>query len=230
MKNLPTSEIYKQEFKYMPWGFLINKILAIIEKEAPVKGTLLDLMCGPGYLLNKIAKRRNDLILEGIDISEEFINYAKNNYSDINFQIVDSLLWKPTKKYDVILCTGGIHHLPYDKQNLFLKKIPPALNTNGFAIFADPYVNDYANELERKMAAAKLGYEYIIASIKNGATDDITKATIDILYNDVMGFEYKTSIKKLEPSFRKLFKHVEIIKTWPESESEFGDYYIMAKN
>lgn len=229
MKNLPKAEIYEQEFKYMPWGILIEKILAIIEKETPQNGSLLDLMCGPGYLLGEIAKLRNDLILEGTDINEEFITFAQNKYSAISFQVSDVLSWEPTKKYDVVLCTGGIHHLPYEKQALFLEKIPAILNPHGFAIFADPYIDDYSNELERKQAAAKLGYEYMIATIKNGASDDVIKATVDILYNDVMGFEYKTSLRKMEPIFKKLFSQLEIKKTWPESNSEFGDYYIVGK-
>ncbi|MDD5725785.1 MAG: methyltransferase domain-containing protein [Patescibacteria group bacterium] len=229
MKDLPKSEVYEQEFEYMPWGILIEKVLAIIQKEATENGRVLDLMCGPGYLLGEIAKRRDDLTLEGIDICGEFINFAQNKYPNISFQEADVLSWKPTNKYDVILCTGGIHHLPYDKQELFLEKLPATLNPNGFVVFADPYVDDYSNESERKQAAAKLGYEYMLATIKNGAPDDVTKATIDILYNDVMGFEYKTSLKKLEPVFRKLFPQLEIEKTWPESDSEFGDYYIIGK-
>lgn len=227
MRDLPESEVYEQEFEFMPWGILIDKILGIIQKKAAKGGEVLDLMCGPGYLLGEIAKRRSDLILEGVDISSEFIRHAKQKYPKISFQVADVLAWNPTKKYDLILCTGGIHHLPYDKQALFLGKIPEFLNSTGFAIFADPYVDDFSNESERKEAAAKLGYEYITATMKNGATDEIIKATIDILYNDVMGFEYKTSLKKIGPVFKKLFPKVEINKTWPKSKSEYGDYYIV---
>lgn len=229
MKELPKSDIYEQEFKYMPWGVLINEILTIIQKEAAQNGKVLDLMCGPGYLLGEIGKLRIDLALEGIDISEEFIHFAQSKYPKISFHVADVLLWNSTQKYDIILCTGGIHHLPYEKQALFLETIPALLNPNGFAIFADPYVDDYSNELERKQSAAKLGYEYMVATMKNGAPDDIVKATVDILYNDVMSFEYKTSLKKLEPIFRRIFSNVEIEKTWPEANSEYGDYYIIGK-
>ena len=230
MRELPKSEVYEQEFEFMPWGILIDKILATIQNEAPKNGSVLDLMCGPGYLLGEIAKRRPDLNLEGADISDEFIQHAKRKYPDISFQVADVLSWSPSKKYDVILCTGGIHHLPYDRQVPFLETIPTLLNSNGFAVFADPYVNDFSNELERKQSAAKLGYEYMIATMKNGAPDVIIKATVDILYNDVMGFEYKTSLKKLEPVFRRLFSNVEINKTWPESKSEYGDYIIVCRD
>ena len=32
---------------------------------------------------------------------------------NIEFNIADALSWNTDKKYDLILCTGGIHHLPY---------------------------------------------------------------------------------------------------------------------
>ena len=229
MKELPKSEIYEQEFKYLPWGILINEILSIIQKGAKQNGKVLDLMCGPGYLLGKIGEQRKDLILEGLDINEEFICFAKNKFPEFSFQVTDVLSWCSDKKYDVILCTGGIHHLPYEKQASFLEKIPSLLNPDGFIIFADPYIDDFSKETERKQAAAKLGCEYMVATIKNSASDEVIKATIDILYNDVMGFEFKTSIKKLEPVFRKLFPCLEIKKTWPEIDSEYGDYYVIGK-
>ena len=230
MKPFPDSKIYEQEFEFMPWRILIKEILEIIEKEVPEKGSVLDLMCGPGHLLGKIADIRSDLNLEGVDISEEFVQYAKSKYPNISFQIADVLSWNPKKKYDLILCTGGLHHLPYDKQKLFLERIPDFLSPNGFAIFADSYIDDFSNESERKQAAAKLGYEYLVAVIKNNAPDEIIEATVDIFYNDVMGFECKTSIKKLEPFFKKLFSQVEINKTWPDTDSGYGDYYIVCKN
>lgn len=229
MRDLPVSEIYEKEFRYFPWGTLIERVLDIIEKEAPRNGSVLDLMCGPGYLLGEIAKRRSDLILDGVDISDEFIRHAQCKYSSISFQVADVLSWIPTKRYDLILCTGGIHHLPYNKQISFLEMIPRLLNPNGFAIFADPFVDDFSTELERKLSAAKLGYEYMVATMKNDAPDEIVRTTIDIFYNDVMGFEYKTSLKKLVPIIRKLFSQVEINKTWPEFESEYGEYYILGK-
>lgn len=230
MKELPKSEVYEQEFEFLPWGFLINSVLTIIEKEVPKNGSVLDLMCGSGYLLGEIAKRRSDINLEGVDISKEFIHYAQCKYPNILFQAANVLSYDLTKKYDLVVCTGGVHHLPYDKQELFLEKVLNFLKPKGFAILADPFIDDFFNEMERKQAAAKLGYGYVTTTINNNAPRDIIKATIDILYNDVMGFEYKTSIKKIEPILRKLFSFVEITKVWPESKSEYGDYYIICKN
>ncbi|EKE11390.1 MAG: type 12 methyltransferase, partial [uncultured bacterium] len=212
---------------YLPWGTLINALLGIIQKMATLNGNVIDLMCGPGYLLGEIEKRRTDLILEGIDINTEFIHYAQTKNPQISFLVADILSWYPTRKYDLVLCTGAIHHLRYADQASFLEMIPMCLNQNGVAIFADPYIDDYFSESGRKKAAAKLGYEYLIATIENGAPEKLVDAMIDVLHNDVLGFEYKTSLVKIMPIFKRLFSMVAIKKTWPKYASNYGEYYII---
>ncbi|MFH1182746.1 MAG: class I SAM-dependent methyltransferase [Candidatus Moraniibacteriota bacterium] len=227
MQNLPTADVYDKEYKYMPWGVLIEEILKIIREKTPKGGKVLDLMCGTGHLLGKIRKIRPDLELTGLDWDPGFIRYAKKNYKNINFIVSDALEWKNNAKYDLIICTAGIHHLPYDKQEIFIKNLSKAVKKDGYIITADPYIEDYKNESERKIAGAKLGYEYLVETIKNGATGDVIKATVGIMENDVMGVEYKASIRKFNPILKKFFSKITIRKTWPEYKSDYGDYYFI---
>lgn len=227
MKELPESNIYEQEFKYfIHWGKLMKQVTNIVQRKAPHASRVVDLMCGPGYLLGQLAKVRSDLILSGIDINPEFITHAQQKYPNIEFLVKDVLNFQSTEKYDVVTCTGGIHHLPYEAQESFLQKISEILKPEGLAILADPYVNDYNDEFERKQAAAKLGYK-LFASLENDTPDDIIKATIDIFYNDIMGHEFKTSINKMKPIIHKLFSQVELTKTWPTKDTGYGDYYFI---
>jgi trans-aconitate methyltransferase len=184
-------------------------------------------MCWPGYLLGEIHESRSDIILEGVDSSEEFINNAIAQYPSIIFHLADVLTWESVKKYDMILVTWWVHHLPYELQESFIARVPYLLNENGIVIFADPYIGNYANEQDRQASAAKLWYEYLLATIQNNAPIEIVKAAIDILHCDVTWQEYKTSIAKLAPVFNKHFKEVTINKTRPSEESEYGDYYIV---
>jgi 2-polyprenyl-3-methyl-5-hydroxy-6-metoxy-1,4-benzoquinol methylase len=230
MRDFPKPDIYEQFFKLTPWGISINEVVSVIQKQADQYATVLDLMCGTGYLLNEIHKKRNDLLLEGIDLNEVFIKYAKENYSFPSFHVADATRWNSEKKYDIVLCTGGLHHLSIEEKNSFLKKISKLTHSKGMVIFADPYLDDYTTELERKQAAAKLGYEYLKSTIANYANNDLIKSTIDILYNDVLELEFKTSIKKIEPLLRKYFASIEVKKTWQNNESDFGDYYIICRN
>jgi len=230
MKELPESKIYEQELLYMPYKKSLAKVLEIINLQAPKNAALLDIMCGPGYLLGKIAKSRKDLALLGVDSDERYISFSKEKYPGINFEVGDVLTWQPNKPFEVVICTGSIHHISYEKQDLAIQRIAKMAVPDGLVIISDCHIDDYESETERKIAAAKLGYEYLISTIKNGATDEVIAATIDILDNDVMMNEFKTSVKKRMPIFKKYFKSVEVIKTWPDFDSEYGDYIMVCSN
>jgi len=229
MNNLPEPNVYEREFEFMPWGRLIKRVAEIVVKKAPHEGRILDLMCGPGYLLGKIAEKRPDLKASGVDIDRRFIGYAKAKYQNIKFIEADALEWETSEKYDLIICTAGLHHLPYKNQYSFVKKVKSMLKSGGLCIFADPLIDDFKNERERRASAARLGLEYLTATIKNGAPDEVTEAAIDIMRNDVMGAEYKTSLVKIKKIILGSFSRLKIIKTWPNVKSEYGDYILIAR-
>lgn len=230
VQNLPTAEVYEKEFKYMPWGKLVSEVESFVVENARKEGKLLDLLCGPGYLLGKIASRRPDLDLLGIDLEPQFISHAKEKYPGVSFTVADVSKWQPAEKYDVIVCTAGVHHLRYEEQEAFMENVSKALAPSGFAIFGDPYIDDYSNEQERQLAGAKLGYEYLAETIKNGGTPDVVEAAIGVLSNDVLLVEYKSSVKKMKPLLERHFKTVDEHKTWPAAASGYGDYYFILRN
>jgi SAM-dependent methyltransferase len=228
MKQLPKPEVYEKEFTYMPWGLLISEVIELIIKDTPADASVLDLMCGPGYLLSKIHSRRKDLHLSGVDIDPRYVAHAKKNYKKISFIRADSLTVKLAKKYDVVLCTGGLHHLPYNRQELFIKKLSGLVTTSGRCIIADPYIRTYTSEKERRLAAVELGTEYLKAVIGKNSPNDIVAAAIDILTNDVLpDGEYKTYISRISSVAKKYFKQVTIKKTWPKNKTAYGDYYFL---
>jgi 2-polyprenyl-3-methyl-5-hydroxy-6-metoxy-1,4-benzoquinol methylase len=230
MQNLPTASVYEKEFKYMPWGMLISEVREFVSKNAPANGKVLDLLCGPGYLLGKLQEDRKDLQYLGVDLESEYIEYAKNQYPTISFETHDAFTWESAETFDVVLVTAGLHHLPYDQQESFIKKVSELVARDGFAIIGDPYIDDFSNETERKIAGAKLGYEYLAATIRSGGTEDVVDAAIGVLTNDVKLVEWKSSIIKNKPLFEKYFTSVEMHKTWPKEETEYGDYYFILKH
>lgn len=229
MQNLPAAEIYQREADYMPWGVLLEEILDYVNKNVPKNGRVVDILCGTGYLLGKLYELRPDLNLTGVDLEHEYIGYANKQYSSVNFEVADVLEWNTDDEFDAVLCTGGLHHLPYEKQENLIEKIGYLLDDKGFAIVADPYIDSYSNETERKVAAAKLGYEYLVATIKNGASEDVIKATASLINNDISLVEFKNSVENIEPYFKKKFSFVEKHKTWPNKGTEYGDYYFILK-
>lgn len=229
MQNLPTAETYQREVKYMPWGILISEVIDYVVKNVPQNGSVLDLLCGTGNLINQIYKLRPDIKFTGVDLEPEYIRYAKDQNAAVNFLVGDAFTWDNGQKFNVVLCTGGLHHLEHKNQKEFIKKISSLVKADGFAIVGDPYIDSYTNETERKVAAAKLGVEYLITTIKNGATDDVIKAASSLIDNDVFLVEFKDSVKKVEPYFREYFSSVTKHKTWPKEDTEYGDYWFLLK-
>lgn len=226
---LPSSEVYEKEFEYFPWAILTRRISEVLIEKIPKKSKVLDLMCGPGYLLGKLKEKRPDLNLTGVDISEDFIDHSKSKYSEIEFIQGDVLDWESPEKFDVIICTAGIHHLPYEKQESFVRKIKSLLAKRGFVLTADPFIGNFKNEMERKLEAAKLGYEYLKFAIKKNAPADIIQVAVGLIGNDVLMDEFKTSKNKLADIFVKHFREIKLEKTWPEYETDFGEYFFILK-
>jgi 2-polyprenyl-3-methyl-5-hydroxy-6-metoxy-1,4-benzoquinol methylase len=229
MQNLPTAETYQREVKYMPWGILTSEIIDYVNKNIPTNGVVLDLLCGTGNLITQIQKKRPDIKFVGVDLESEYIEYAKKQNPRAEFVVADAFSWEAKDKFDVVLCTGGLHHIQHDKQKAFVKNISELVKDNGFAIIGDPYIDSYSNETERKIASARLGVEYLIATIKNGATDDVIKAASSLIDNDIFLIEFKDSVKNVEPYFNQYFSKVVKHKTWPKTETQYGDYYFILR-
>lgn len=227
-KSLPSADIYNKENKYMLWGILINELIELIAERFPQNSTVIDLMCGTGFLAREIKHQRPDLQITGVDINEEYIDFAKENNKNIEFIREDVMTFSTEKKFDLVLCTAGFHHVEFNKQQELLFRLKNLLAENGICISADPFIDSYKDEKGRSFGTAKLGYEYINAVIKNDAPDDILKATIDILERDLMlDGEYKTSVERFNDLAKDVFNRIESKKTWPQMESEYGDYYFI---
>ena len=234
MKQLPRPEIYEEELRTTPWGKMIEAVVLEVHERAPVSGALVDLMCGPGVLLHKIAADRYDLTLYGVDNDPRFIRYAERLPSTSHkllFRQEDAFEWNTVQRFDIVTCTAGVHHLPYDKQEPFIKKVADILKPDGVAIIGDPYISDYQNELERRLGAAELGDAFTTSAIRMGASDEVIKAAIDVMYNDIFGHEYKTSVRKNREMFGRHLTILDERFTWLlEPDKEYGDcYFVLGK-
>lgn len=225
----PSPELYERCLKYWPYRESLKTVVEIIANQTPRGVNLVDLMCGTGFLLARIVERRPDLKLHGVDKNEEYIAYAKDQYPTFNFKVGDVLTCKPRQKFDIVTCTGALHHIPYLKQERVIERIARMMKPKGLAIVSDCYLDGGdQNEADRQIAAARLGYEYLRETIENGAPDEVMDATIDIMRNDIFEKEFKTSFPEKMPIFERNFWDVTLYKTWPGTEVsptiEHGDY------
>ncbi len=223
----PPAKDYELGLSYWPYKESLRKVRDIVCTQTNQNGRVLDLMCGPGYLLGQISARRRDLLLHGVDLDNGNIDLAREQYPKIKFELEDVLTWESDEQFDCVLCTGAIHHLPYAGQEDLMKKMLAKTKVGGFGVISDPYVDSYSNEAERKISAARLGYKYLLETIKNGAPLEVIQDTIDILRNDVVMDEFKDSLERRAITFERVFgrDNLKTTKVWPDKfPSGYGDY------
>jgi cyclopropane fatty-acyl-phospholipid synthase-like methyltransferase len=221
--NLPTPEIYEQEYLYWPWGKLIEWIGAWVEKNAPMNALIVDYMCGTGFLINDILSRRSDLSVCGCSLTQEYVEWAKHKYSKIRIVLEDALLFHPPAKPDIILCTAGLHHLPYCSQKSFISKIASELQPNGRFIIAEEFIEADIGH-ERQEGVLNLWFSLMRYIIQSKAPKEILDTALGVMRADLFEEgEYKRSQEKLESMLSEKFKIIQFVKIWPNSCERYGD-------
>lgn len=71
--------------------------------------SIIEIGCGTGEFLNHIYHRFNKNLL-GVDVSEEAIAFAKQNYNQIEFKKLNVLNEDVEKKYDLAICSNVLEH------------------------------------------------------------------------------------------------------------------------
>lgn len=105
-----------------------------------VKGKkVLDAACGSGYGTYIIAQ--NAQSATGIDISEEAVEFCKENYKRENLcykRMSAADMQFADNEFDVVISFETIEHLPFELQKAFLKEITRVLKEDGILIMSSP--------------------------------------------------------------------------------------------
>ena len=101
----------------MPQFRLIRRYFIERLKKYTVKGTIVDVGCGPGYLIQIMAKEWPESKLIGVDISKEMVKKAKVNFDSLGLggrvdfkQGSSEHLPFEDQTVDFVVSTGSLHH------------------------------------------------------------------------------------------------------------------------
>ncbi|MEB3884695.1 class I SAM-dependent methyltransferase [Lyngbya sp. CCY1209] len=128
--------------------------------ELPEATEVLDLGCGTGRLLNRLAKEFPQLRGTGFDLSPEMISQAreKNRWGD-RIQFIrgnGSELPFPESSFDAVFCTISFLHYP-DPERV-LSEVSRVLRSPGTFYLADYTVNDSTEYREVSVSPGKLRF------------------------------------------------------------------------
>lgn len=144
---------------------LINAI-----PENKMNPKILDLGCGTGNITQKALTRFPLAEVTCLDLSENMIEIAKEKLSDyekVEYVIGDFTKMQIDRKYDVILSSLALHHIPNDeKKEAMYRDIYEALDNGGVFYNADVIKanSDYNEELNDKIARQEM--------MENGVTEE----------------------------------------------------------
>ena len=157
-----------------------DKVISIIKKTGIDRGSLLDMGCGTGQLLEQIHKEfGNKFSLSGADYSVNMIKQARRNLKikDIGAKLfntdVSDIKECIAGDFDIITCT---HSLPYYRnQEKALSDMADLLKEKGYIIVICASVNNFYDRLAcslLKLTTGKAHYPSI-KELKSFAKDKL---------------------------------------------------------
>lgn len=118
------------------WCKLRKKILPLLSGYSK-NANILDLGCGPGYIMQSL-RSEGFKNITGIDISGEQIAKAKQKGLNVRVGNVFNLLIMETNKYDIIIIFDFIEHFDKDELIKLIDLINKALKVGGILLIHTP--------------------------------------------------------------------------------------------
>ncbi len=149
--NHVMSQEEKKDFvkliRKMPW--LYELILNSLKASMPFSGSLLDVACGDGYLLELIHARNPLCKLHGLDIDPFFIDEARKRY-DFKFELKD--VYSLGEQYEIVTCNLALHH--FDNPVSLIRKLISC--STKILIISDQIRPTTVEELEKRLKRRSL--------------------------------------------------------------------------
>jgi len=127
--------------------------LKAIRSNKTYPARVLDVGSGIGtdiFMLNLDIADRNNVLFEGIDISDVAVKHANNlavkkGYSNCSFKQANVLTMQDKQKYDIVVASELLEHIPVPERAL--KKINDVLKLGGFLILSTPNKDNAAKKI-----------------------------------------------------------------------------------
>ena len=126
----------------------VSQMINIFEKRFDVNNvkSMLDLGCGNGWMLRKLASKYSLNVGLGIDGSVEMINKAKKYQTNLDYLCADITKWKASRSYDLIMSMEFIYYLN-DPETVFNNIFNNAAHKESIFIFGIDHYKENQDSL-----------------------------------------------------------------------------------
>lgn len=134
------------------WRYLAKDVMQVKSCEC-----VLDIGCGPADLLAYLPKNVN---YWGFDISEEYIDKAKQKYSDKGHficKLLEQSDLETLPKFDNVVLTGVFHHLDDEMAHKIVALAHSALKDGGQLVSVDPCYTQGQSKIARFLISKDRG-------------------------------------------------------------------------
>jgi len=126
---------------------MIEALVSSLPFSPVARPSILDLGCGTGTVSARILGRFPDAHVTCLDLASNMIAMAKQKLSpykmdESQFICADFSLWKPAVRYDAIVSSLALHHLPDDGEKKFFAKVFESLASGGIFVNADVVLSE----------------------------------------------------------------------------------------
>ena len=215
-----TSDLYDLDILEKDYLPVLQKKSNVILKMLEGK-KVLEVGCGTGNLLNILSI--NDLELHGSDYSNEYLTKAKQKNPNIEFfqgSLTDPTMWgKYNQKFDSIICSEVLEHLPDDLKAL--KIIHTLLKPNGVLIITVPALMLLYSEFDEKIGHYRRYSMNSICSVVVNAGFDIVQ---NRFWNFLGMFGWLILFKVLKKDIKKTSSPLlgQILGSWLKLEMKIS--------
>lgn len=128
-----------QGFKWRFWSYFIHKHI-------PKDSAILEIGCAYGHFVHHLNSWKN---YNGIDISKEAIQKAKDLYPQEKFIVMDAEnLQFPPDTFSAIFCIDVLEHLFHSEE--CIKRCASILKKDGFLIITTPNTYSWSKQLKKQ--------------------------------------------------------------------------------
>ncbi|MDK2990242.1 MAG: tRNA (cmo5U34)-methyltransferase [Methanoculleus sp.] len=149
-------------------------LATIIDYLPPHPRRVLELGCGTGILTAMIREECPDAEITGIDLSPEMLEAAaaKPDLAGVEFLAQDLRDAWPTDRYDAIVTSLCLHHVPRDDRVMVARRALQALSPGGRFICGDIFraEDDWEEQVQKEIWCQSMK--------RGGASDDVIRGMI----------------------------------------------------